>query len=146
MSVGADHVGDRVRDSAHIPSVPALAGFLVRHDLPAQFTDMVFSATVYRHHLFSPWMIDVHVHGATVRADDAPGTLQRLADAIEDAVIGHNAIYHGRPRFGAVHAVVLEPTDEHHYRPGHVKVRRYYIAHRLADLADRARRVTGWVR
>ncbi|WP_157440585.1 hypothetical protein [Actinokineospora inagensis] len=141
-----DKAGQRVKDSAHLHSVPDLVRYLVAHELPERFVDVEFSATVYRHRMWAPWLVDIQVHGATVREDDDPNFLDILAHQVRHDVGQHDAVHHGIHRFGAVEVLVLAPGEPHRFRPGYVRVRRFYWGHLARGCWVLVRHLVGWWR
>lgn len=121
--IAGDWCGDEVAATEHL-SVPALARHLMAV-LPER-TGLLFSATVYRHRLDAPWIIDVTASGLAAGETDDPRIVNDHVTAIASEIDRYNYAHQGRYRFVSL-VVMLRACERHTPEPGRVVVRRLHL-------------------
>lgn len=133
---GVVRYGSKFADTEHL-SVPELARLLM-DELPVEF-GLLFSATVYRYEIASPWIIDVEVHGLPLAdLEDADQTDELIAH-VTTWIDQYNYHREDTARFIGPNVILLREYERHSRTPGRVSVRRYHLRHPITRRLARLR-------
>lgn len=139
------HYGERVYETEHL-SVPRLARHLV-DQLPREFTELWFSATVYRYRLAAPWIVDVEVFGLSDTDLEDHTFADTLMGQVTDLLDSYNWQQSGDSRFAGPNVVLLREFEQGQRKAGRVSVRRYYLTRKPRGWWEKVRSLaTGWLR